>query len=84
MNSSTHKKIKSEFDKETLRMILKEVAEAGQPFDLIADKYRLPPMFIMDTHDPDELVTYEGQEMTLQQFHDRFPYRKCIVIRGPK
>lgn len=82
MKSSTNNnKIKDEFGKETLRMILKEVADTGQPFDLIADKYRLPPMFILKTTDPEELIEYEKEEMTLKQFHEKYPYRKCVVIK---
>ena len=80
MNLSQLKK--TDFGKETLKMILKEVSDTGQPFDLIADKYRLPPMFIMKSKDPDELVEYEGEEMTLKQFHEKYPHRRCVVIRS--
>lgn len=79
MNLSTHKK--TDFGKETLKMILKEVSETGQLFDLIADRYRLPPMFIMNSDDPEELVEYAGEKMTLKQFHEKYPHRKCVVIR---
>lgn len=62
-------------------MILKEVAETGQVFDAVADKYRLPPMFIMSTNNPDELIEYNGQTMTLEQFKKKYPHRRCVVIR---
>lgn len=81
MNLFKHRKTESEFSKETLRMILKEVAETGQVFDAVADKYRLPPMFIMKTSDPDEFVEYEGHKMTLEQFKKKYPHRRCVVIR---
>jgi hypothetical protein len=79
MNLSQHRKIKSEFSKETLRMILKEVAETGQVFDAVADRYRLPPMYI--DGGPGEHNVIEGEELTLEQFKEKYPHRKVIVIK---
>jgi hypothetical protein len=80
MNLFKHRKTESEFSKETLKMILKEVAETGQVFDAVADRYRLAPMYIMDGG-PGERNVIEGEELTLEQFKEKYPHRRVIVIK---
>jgi len=72
------------FSKELKIMILEEVAKTGEPYDLVADKYRIPPMFYMKTDDPNELVEYDDQKMTLAQFHEKYPHRRSVVLRTRK
>lgn len=79
-----HREIKDEFNEECLRMILKEVSQTGKCFDEVAEKYRLPELFIMDDNDPDDHVNYEDERMTLKQFQEKYPYKNCVVIRTRK
>lgn len=66
--------------REMTLMILKEVKESGKCIEEVADKYALPPMFIM-THGR-TTFEYNGEVMTPAQFHERFPFRRFVTIKS--
>jgi hypothetical protein len=68
-------------NKELRIKILEEVAASGKSVEEIADQYSLPPMFIMKSRDPEELIEYAGHKMTLHQFRQKYPHKRIIVIR---
>lgn len=63
--------------RELKTIILREAKESGRPIAEIADKYALPPMFILDD---EGMIIYKGQRMTSQQFSERFPFRRFVTI----
>jgi len=67
--------------KELRIMILEEVKQTGKSVAEIADKYSMPPLFFPKTDDPEEKFEYAGQMMTMQQFHEKYPFKRIVIIR---
>ena len=63
---------------ELVRMILNDVQTTGKCIEECADKYAMPPMFIVGYGDS---FKYRGETMTPEIFKQRFPYRRFVVIR---
>lgn len=63
--------------KEQRLMILKEVKETGQSIAEVADKYAMPPLFILDD---DGTFVYKDEKITKEQFRQKFPHRRIVLI----
>jgi hypothetical protein len=64
--------------REQIVMILKEVKETGKSIEEIADRYSLPPIFILESKD--SLLDYNGEMISQEDFKRRFPFRRFVVI----
>lgn len=67
--------------KEQRLMILREVKETGKSIAEIADKYAMPPLFFPDENG---MIEYKGEKITPEQFHERFPHRRIVLITTRK
>ncbi|OQC43173.1 MAG: hypothetical protein BWX60_01100 [Candidatus Marinimicrobia bacterium ADurb.Bin030] len=63
---------------ELKRMILDDVKTSGLSIEECADKYAMPPQFIVGRGSTFE---YNGETMTSEEFQRRFPYRRFVIIR---
>lgn len=67
--------------KETRILILEEVKTTGKTIEEVADKYAMPPLFILDD---DGTFIYENQKMTNIEFGKRFPHRRFVTVGTKK
>jgi hypothetical protein len=64
---------------ELVRMILADVKATGNCcIEECADKYAMPPQFIVGRGSTFE---YNGETMTSEEFQRRFPYRRFVIVR---
>jgi len=63
---------------ELVRMILADVQTTGKCIEECADKYAMPPQFIVGRGNT---FQYNGETMTSEEFQRRFPYRRFIIVR---
>lgn len=63
--------------RELKRLILEEVAK-GKTLVEAAQAFSMPPLFIQDKNG---LISYKGECMTPEQFRERYPYTKYVLIR---
>jgi hypothetical protein len=62
-------------------IILKEVKETGKSIAEVADKYAMPPLFLLDDSG---IFEYKGEKMLPKQFKERFPHRRFVIIGTKK
>ena len=63
---------------ELVRIILSDVQATGKCIEVCADKYAMPPQFIVGRGSTFE---YNGETMTSVEFQRRFPYRRFVIVR---
>ena len=63
---------------ELVRMILADVQTTGKCIAACADRYAMPPQFIVGRGNTFE---YNGETMTAETFKQRFPYRRFVIVR---
>lgn len=63
--------------KETRILILEEMKTTGKSLEECADRFALPPSFILDDQG---FFLYEGQRMTSEEFKKKFPFRRFYVL----
>ena len=63
---------------ELVRMILADVQTTGKCIEECADRYAMPPQFIVGRGDT---FIYNNEEMTAETFKQRFPYRRFVIVR---
>lgn len=68
-----------EIDKETRLSIIQESEETGEPVAKIADRWSLPPMFIMTKGQTS--FEYNGETYTLESFREKYPYKRIVIIK---
>lgn len=67
--------------KETRIKILEEVKTTGKSIEEVADKYAMPPLFVLRD---DGSFIYEGEKMTSKEFEKRFPHRRFVTVGSKK
>lgn len=63
--------------REQKRLILDEVAK-GKTLVEAAQAFSMPPLFVQDENG---LIAYKGERMTIEQFREKHPYTKYVLIR---
>ena len=59
-------------------MIFADMEREQLPIEVISQRYALPEIFILNS--PADLIEYNGEKMTLDQFQARYPFRKFVKI----
>ena len=60
------------------KMILADVQASGISIEEAASKYALPVMVLPSDKG---MITENGQTYTVEQFKERFPFRKIVIIK---
>ncbi len=60
------------------KMILADVQATGKSLEECASAYALP-VIVLPTDDG--MITENGQTYTVEQFKERFPFRKIVIIK---
>lgn len=58
--------------------ILQEVKSSGKCLEEVAGIYGMPKIFILDSKSSP--IKYNGEEMTVEEFRKRYPYKRIVRI----
>lgn len=59
-------------------MILQEVKSSGKCLEEVAGIYGMPKIFILDSKS--SAIKYNDEEMTVEEFSKRYPYKRIVRI----
>ena len=69
--------------KELRLMILREVKESGKSIGEVADRFAMPPIYILSDNNTFEYQHPDGtsETMNVAEFSKRWPHRRIIIIK---
>ena len=61
--------------------IIEEAKRTGESIEVVADRYAMCPLF---TPDDNGTFEYDGKRITIDEFKQRFPHRRFVLIMTAK